>query len=564
MTDRDQLKPLNEVVEFPEKIRGAIDLQHAEENPEEILDNFIVTDELEKHLVKILSGIPENDGGTFWLQGEFGSGKSHVLASLYSLLRLHSPEAYEYLERDSLVSLGPSISEKEVLVIPFSLAGGGDVQESLHRNVIQKTKDAYQEATGDELPISRDDRLIETFDEASLDKEAFFDYLEEKSGGTWDEDSWEQTNKEMFVGAIREWLREENISLEIDEDFRTSFELAIDGILDEYDHVFYIVDEISEFLNRRGEEAKNDEDVLFTLADLKDEYPFTMVMAAQQSLEQSERVASQRGKLIAEDRLHNLTLTRTKREFQEIAVNRVIKRCTNERYVEEYYDYFAERFDWVDDTRIGDFKEIFPFTPQTLELANRASSFDNTNRTGIMALHSAVKHHAQERTLITPDYLFDEFGAEYGDTTTNSLKTHHPQLYSNYQRTVEDYLPSLEDQEFAHNIVKVLFLNAISKRGISPHGVANALMREVIEDPEGNVIYYEEVLEDLTQVPYIVSNNGTYKFQVEEEITIQEDKNQKIEEKDKDDARDNLPDVLRDQRLFHELYHDEKYHSHLA
>lgn len=557
MTSRDQLKPLDEVITFPDEIRGAIDLQHAEEDPDDILDNFIVTDELEKHLVKILSGIPDDQGGTFWLQGEFGSGKSHVLASIYSLFRLHTPEAYEYLERDSLVSLGSPITEKDVLVIPFSLAGGGDVQESLHRNIIKQTKEAYLEATGNELPVSRDDRLIEAFENASLDKRAFFDYLEEKSGSTWDEEAWENTDKEMFVGAIRTWLREESISLEIDEDFRTSFELALDEILEEFDHIFYIVDEISEFLNRRGDEAKNDEDVLFSLADLKDEYPFTMVMAAQQSLEQNERVTSQRGKLIAEDRLHNLTLTRTKREFQEIAVNRVIKECKNERYVEEYYSYFADRFDWVDDTRIGDFKEIFPFTPQTLELANRASSFDNTNRTGIKALHSAVQHHAKEQTLITPDYLFDEFGAEYGDTTTNSLKTHHPQLYSNYQRTIEDYLPSIEDQEFAHNVIKVLFLNAISKRGITPHGVANSLMREVVEDPEGNVIYYEEILEDLTQVPYIVSNNGTYEFQVEEEITIQEDKNQKIGEKDKDDARDIFADVLGEYGLFQDVDQDK-------
>ncbi|WP_158293526.1 hypothetical protein, partial [Halorubrum sp. SS7] len=76
------LKPLSDIISCPETINGAIDLEDAETDAEEILRTFILTEDLEKHLLTVLNDLQEERGGTYWLQGEFGSGKSHVLATL--------------------------------------------------------------------------------------------------------------------------------------------------------------------------------------------------------------------------------------------------------------------------------------------------------------------------------------------------------------------------------------------------------------------------------------------------------------------------------------------------
>jgi hypothetical protein len=326
MTRNKALKPLSDIISYPETINGAIDLEDAETDAEEILRTFILTEDLEKHLLTVLNDLQEERGGTYWLQGEFGSGKSHVLATLYSLLLADDQVSYDLLESDAISTIGTDIHSKDVLVVPFSLAGGGDAQLSLHKNIIRHTQDAYREATGNELPVSADERLLEEFNNNDkIRKDSFYDYLSEQTGEDWGAEQWEAIDQTMFADSLRSWLHDSGFSLDIDEDFETSFTLALERVLEDFDHVVYIIDEISEFLNRRGDQgARTDEDVLFTLANLKDDFPLTMIAAAQQSYEQRDRVKGQRGKLIAEDRWQNLTLTRTPQQFSEIAVRRTI------------------------------------------------------------------------------------------------------------------------------------------------------------------------------------------------------------------------------------------------
>ncbi|TKX69264.1 hypothetical protein [Halorubrum sp. SP9] len=549
MTRNKALKPLSDIISCPETINGAIDLEDAETDAEEILRTFILTEDLEKHLLTVLNDLQEERGGTYWLQGEFGSGKSHVLATLYSLLLADDQDSFDLLESDAISTLGTDIHSKDVLVVPFSLAGGGDAQLSLHKNIIRYTQDAYREATGDELPVSADERLLEEFNSNDkIRKESFYDFLSEQTGEDWDAEQWEAIDQTMFADSLRSWLHDSGFSLDIDEDFETSFTLALERVLEDFDHVVYIIDEISEFLNRRGDQgARTDEDVLFTLANLKDDFPLTMIAAAQQSYEQRDRVKGQRGKLIAEDRWQNLTLTRTPQQFSEIAVRRTITEHRDDLAIEEYYDYYEGRFTWLDGYTHGEFRSIFPYTEQTLDLTNKASVFDNTNRTGIMLLHNAVKHHGDEASLITPVELFDELAAVYPDVTTNALMTNFPDFYNNYQQTVEDYLPRLDEEAVATDVVKVLLLYAITRQGCTAEDVTNALMNDAAEKASHNEAYYQSLLEEIANtVPFVVNENGKFQFQKEEEITIDQDLATEVDGLSRDEARDEFHMSMRE------------------
>ncbi|WP_158293805.1 hypothetical protein, partial [Halorubrum sp. SP3] len=69
----------------------------------------------------------------------------------------------------------------------------------------------------------------------------------------------------------------------------------------------------------------------------------------------------------------------------------------------------------------------------------------------------------------------------YPDVTTNALMTNFPDFYNNYQQTVEDYLPRLDEEAVATDVVKVLLLYAITRQGCTAEDVTNALMNDAAE-----------------------------------------------------------------------------------
>ena len=89
---------IRDLVELP-RVRTVVQLADLE-NPElasSILQDFVLTVDSDVALSTLLESMAAREGQGFFLQGNFGSGKSHLLAVLDLLLR--SDEAWETLQR---------------------------------------------------------------------------------------------------------------------------------------------------------------------------------------------------------------------------------------------------------------------------------------------------------------------------------------------------------------------------------------------------------------------------------------------------------------------------------
>ena len=108
LTGFSNRKPLSDILEIPKKVQSVYSLtQHvwAGESDDErrdarkkgkvrlgTLEEFLI-DPVRSYLNSILGKIADNEGQGFWLQAEFGVGKSHLLAST-AILALGGPDAW--------------------------------------------------------------------------------------------------------------------------------------------------------------------------------------------------------------------------------------------------------------------------------------------------------------------------------------------------------------------------------------------------------------------------------------------------------------------------------------
>ncbi|HPQ15038.1 MAG TPA: hypothetical protein PLP04_07415, partial [Bryobacteraceae bacterium] len=149
-------KPLGEILEIPPRVQSVYSLtQHvwAGENEEqrreskkknrvrlETLDEFFV-DPVRGYLNRIFERVAENEGQGWWLQAEFGVGKSHLLA-VTAILAIGGEPAWEHIKKreDEEKKAGPGarvdtlwrkrIEKRKIFPIVFSLEGVGGTAES--------------------------------------------------------------------------------------------------------------------------------------------------------------------------------------------------------------------------------------------------------------------------------------------------------------------------------------------------------------------------------------------------------------------------------------------------
>ena len=90
-----QMPKISDIIEVP-SVRTVIELSTVRNSDNEniqeltnLLETFVVTDDIEKNLQIILDRIAnyQNEGMGFFLTGNFGSGKSHFLSVLSILLQ---------------------------------------------------------------------------------------------------------------------------------------------------------------------------------------------------------------------------------------------------------------------------------------------------------------------------------------------------------------------------------------------------------------------------------------------------------------------------------------------
>jgi len=491
-------------------------------------------------------------GQGYWIQAEFGSGKSHLLCFLaaaalgrnevWDIIRQKEDEAgrgkreslYRFWEEGLESKSGKGSKGIFVLVRTLVGAGSGTVGmqskgRRLSEYIIDAAKDQLQHELGKNLSLYPVELLADRFISEDLERyrKDLSKFLNDPA--FFEEDEFEDVND--FIATIQQDQTPEykrscgnklwrfyteylKVQPQIAAESEDILKNMVETILAEgYSGVLLVLDELSLFMKNRDEDQRTeDEKTLVVLANRLAKVhnlPVWTVCAAQQAIESKMGVKN----IIADDRLKLVKLLEEDKDYYDIVLSRV-RTIKDDKGIGSYYLHYKRGFTWPNSIGEADFRHFFPFHKPAIEVLRAITYELTTARSAIHFMHQTLKHQIKQegRELIRLWELFDETmeyeedpsGVHSGLVNIKTKKETDYRAYEACKRQIDGltkgYLKVHRDK--ALKVVQTLFLYHIAKtrqQGITPEDVANSVLieRDGDANPEENIQHYETLADNL-------------------------------------------------------------------
>jgi len=490
-------------------------------------------------------------GQGYWIQAEFGSGKSHLLCFL-AALALGQPAAWDIVRdkenkagrgrRESLYRFyeeglqAKADQGRGICVIVKTLvgAGGGTIGlmekgQRLSEYILDAAKEQLQIELGKNLSMYPAELLADRFITVDLERyrtdlrkflcdPKFFEEDEFENVDDFIRDIQQNKSPEYKRSCGNKLWRFYTEYLQVQPQIVAETEEVlkhlVETILGEgYTGVLLVLDEVSLFMKNRDEEQRtDDEKTLVVLANRLAKVhnlPIWTVCAAQQAIESKLGVKN----ILADDRLNLVKLLEEDKDYYDIVLARV-REVTNPGAIANYYLHYKRGFTWPNSIGEQEFTHFFPFHKPALEVLRNITYELTTTRSAIHFMHQTLRHQIQlkGRELIRLWELFDE-AVRYEEDPSGvhaglvAIKTKQEMEYRAYEACkrqldglTRGYLKVHRDK--ALKTVQTLFLYHVAKtrqQGITPEDIANSVLieRDAEANPDENIQHYETLAENL-------------------------------------------------------------------
>lgn len=566
-------KSLAQILQVPAKVVSVYSLvQHVwagESDPErresrkknrvrlETLDEFFI-DPVRHYLDRILGKIADNEGQGFWVQAEFGVGKSHLLAAT-SILAVGGGAAWDRVKKreDEEKRAGPGarldnlwrkrLEKRKLFPVIISLEGcGGSHEKKLEDFILQEAQDVFALREGKPLAVFPEEHLAELF--LKQHHKPFEEDLRRFVGDKRLMQGLPQFDYDELIAALKApekqrdsgrvlaaFYRHRKLSPQVPTERGERLARAVQDILESgYDGVFIAIDEMSEFL-RRSNFLADEEDCLQTLSNTLAKargLPIWLVVAAQMKHTNPQ-------KIIAPDRLREEILEHKEERFRDIVVQRT-RTIKDPAAVRVYFDGYRNLLPWARDASREDFDAAFPFPPDAIATLRRICTQLTGTRSTIFFLHRALQQAVErnDSALVPIWQVFDDlmsFSETPSTTSTGAVSVRSrfrdevaalESAQATLKKINEGRLARKENRSRAERILMTLFLYSISGIG----GLTKEQILDVVCDLkpgedmiEAQLGHYETLLEEMkARLRQIKFREGRYEF-VKRETTEYDD-----------------------------------------
>jgi hypothetical protein len=511
-------------------------------------------------------------GQGYWIQAEFGSGKSHLLSFIGALALGGETEWNLIRDKERKAGLGRRESlynfyenglakktqeSKGIFVAVKTLVGQGggaigvsDTNRALTEYVLDAVADQFHLETGRSLPLYPTQILAERFLNTGdleryrhdlskfLQDPQFFDQEEQEDIADFLDDL--QNNPDPGVQrdcGQRLWDFYEHylktrprIPMETEEVLKH----MVQRLLDEgYAGLLLILDEVSLFMRSRADVQRfDDEKALVVLSNRLakvENLPVWTVCAAQQALESRAGVKN----ILARERLDLVPLLNQPDAYYDIALSRV-REVTDPAAVDQYYEDYKRGFSWPQAVGRDQFARFFPFYPPSMDVVRAVSYNLTTVRSALYFMLQTLKtqRKRESRELITLWALFDdvvEYEEDPSGTTKGiaNIKAKWPADWQAYDTAKHQLDMAVKGplkiyRGRCEKIIKTLFLYHVAN--LAPDGLGHEeLMNGVMEwkdhdkeqaaDLQDNLDHYE-ILSDKVEreLAQVVKVGPNYRF----------------------------------------------------
>ncbi len=491
-------------------------------------------------------------GQGYWIQAEFGSGKSHLLCCL-AALALGQKEAWDIVKekedasgrgkRESLyrfweegIEAKSSKGSRGIFVIVKTLVGAGsgtvgliDKGRRLSEYILDAAKEQLQVELGKNISLYPAELLADRFIGEDLERyrKDLAKFLRDPE--FFDEDEFEEVDD--FIRTIQQNMTPEykrscgnklwrfyteylKVQPQIAAETEDILKHMAETILAEgYSGVLLVLDEVSLFMKNRDEDQRtDDEKTLVVLSNrLAKIYnlPVWTVCAAQQAIESKMGVRN----IIADDRLKLVKLLEEDKDYYDIVLARV-RRIKDPAAISNYYLHYKRGFTWPNSIGEAEFRHFFPFHKPAIEVLRAITYELTTTRSAIHFMHQTLKHQIKNkgRELIRLWELFDETmryeedpsGVHAGLVAIKTKRETDYRAYEACKRQIDGltkgYLKYHHDKSV--KVIQTLFLFHIARtrqQGITPEEIANSVLieRDADANPDENNQHYETIADNL-------------------------------------------------------------------
>src|SRR5712692_6060422 len=371
-------------------------------------------------------------GQGYWIQAEFGSGKSHLLCFL-AALALGQPAAWDIVRdkenkagrgrRESLYRFyeeglqAKADQGRGICVIVKTLvgAGGGTIGlmekgQRLSEYILDAAKEQLQIELGKNLSMYPAELLADRFITVDLERyrtdlrkflcdPKFFEEDEFENVDDFIRDIQQNKSPEYKRSCGNKLWRFYTEYLQVQPKIVAETEEVlkhlVETILGEgYTGVLLVLDEVSLFMKNRDEEQRtDDEKTLVVLANRLAKVhnlPIWTVCAAQQAIESKLGVKN----ILADDRLKLVKLLEEDKDYYDIVLARV-REVTNPGAIANYYLHYKRGFTWPNSIGEQEFTHFFPFHKPALEVLRNITYELTTTRSAIHFMHQTLKHQVK-------------------------------------------------------------------------------------------------------------------------------------------------------------------------
>ena len=488
------LQPLSQIVTLkPEpQTTPALDRIILQAEARDTVGNYLFTPTLRAHAKRVFECAVHVKGQGFWVQAEYGAGKTALLGTILSLLLWGAEEEVWAVLKDKELrdEYEGALSKRKYFPVAFSLKGLGDSHGAAHDSLMRIFEEQIAEAVAqhrpdlvDKIRITSAELAIAWFDkEAKHQHKAGVEaYLKDKFQLSAAEYRAKHGDRKLGQAVVESGLVVGQLKSKHKERFAHICQQIVKQ--GHYDGVIFALDEFRSWQDRHAqhsEAAAEDEDVLETLAHVLpgEGHSILLIVASQGDIPQK---LSGGGK---GDRFIPLTLLsdKAKNDFGEIVAFRSVEHLKGSSTgIKDYFDECRKEYKFLKQVSLESFAAIFPFQPRVFEILRRITQSAEQNnlptaRSAIRIAWQAIsdaKLLSHNRLIVVSDLI-------HSDEMRKALAS---DVYKDKARSLDaateqlgDFGFAPEERNQAERILVTLFLQAIS----IPENIRDGLTAEEI------------------------------------------------------------------------------------
>jgi hypothetical protein len=355
----------------------------------ETVDNYKITPALRGHFKRVLECAIHRKGQGFWVQAEYGAGKTHFLGTLVDLLIWRQENIWDILRDEEIKSeYASAVSKLKLFPVPFSLRGmgqpgGGDSLMRILEEEIRESLKIYAPEIEPEVKITSPELAAYWYlKDANADEwAAVLSFFRREHKCTPDEYIAECGVKSLGQEIVKSRLAEGRLRSKYKERLAFIYEQITNA--GGYDGMLFVVDEFRSWQDRHVEGTAayaEDEEILETLAFVLPAQNLNIITLIASQGDMPQKLSGGG----AGDRFIPLYLLadKNKNDFGEIVVFRSRElRKGAPIDIKDYYDYCRKEYKFIKQSNISldYFTSIFPFQPRCFDTLRRLTQSDERN-----------------------------------------------------------------------------------------------------------------------------------------------------------------------------------------